>query len=154
MATRDYKKEYKQDLKTGKSGPDSDQHERQRARRSYDAKGVDRAGKDIDHIKPLRKGGKSSGYFRMTEASAGLLAGAQSQAVFLLFMTDDALKRFEASSGWTAGVDGSVAMMNVGANAQITTQTARQEIIGFVLTNAGLMGNLSLNGNRITRLAI
>jgi lipid-binding SYLF domain-containing protein len=102
----------------------------------------------------LRKGGKSSGYFRMTEASAGLLAGAQSQAVFLLFMTDDALKRFEASSGWTAGVDGSVAMMNVGANAQITTQTARQEIIGFVLTNAGLMGNLSLNGNRVTRLAI
>ena len=60
VATRDYKKEYKQDLKTGKSGPDSDQHERQRARRSYDAKGVDRAGKDIDHIKPLRKGGKST----------------------------------------------------------------------------------------------
>jgi len=47
-----------------------------------------------------------------------------------------------------------VSMINVGANAQITTQTARQEIIGFVMTNAGLMGNLSLNGNRITRLAI
>lgn len=61
MATkRDYKKEYQQDLKTGKSGPDSDQHERQRARRAYDAKGIDRTGKDIDHIKPLRKGGKST----------------------------------------------------------------------------------------------
>lgn len=57
---RDYKKEYKQDLKTGKSGPDSDQHERQRARRMYDKKGIDRVGKDIDHITPLRKGGKSS----------------------------------------------------------------------------------------------
>jgi lipid-binding SYLF domain-containing protein len=102
----------------------------------------------------LRKGGKTTGYFRMTEASAGLLAGAQSQAVFILFMTEEALKRFEASSGWTAGVDGSISMLNVGANAQITTQTARQEIIGFVMTNAGLMGSLSLNGNRITRLAI
>ena len=57
---RDYKKEYKQDLKTGKSGPDSAQHERQRARRMYDKMGIDRNGKDIDHIKPLRKGGKST----------------------------------------------------------------------------------------------
>ena len=102
----------------------------------------------------LRKGGKSSGYFRMTEASAGLLAGAQSQAVFILFMTDEALKRFEASSGWTVGADASVSMINVGANAQVTTQTARQEVIGFVMTNAGLMGNVSLNGNRVTRLEI
>lgn len=102
----------------------------------------------------LRAGGKSAGYFRMTEASAGLLAGAQSQAVFILFMTDEALKRFEASRGWTAGADANVSMISVGANAQVTTQTARQEVIGFVMTNAGLMGNVSLNGNRVTRLDI
>ena len=63
MATkrvRDYKKEYQRDLKTGKSGPGSDQSERQRARKAYDAKGIDRTGKDIDHIKPLRAGGKST----------------------------------------------------------------------------------------------
>ena len=71
MATRYYKKEYNQDLKTGKSGPDSAQHERQRARREYDAKGVNRAGKDIDHIKPLRKGGKSTpGNLRLRSKSA------------------------------------------------------------------------------------
>ena len=57
---RPYKKEYQQDLKNGISGPDSRQHERQRARRMYDKKGIDRAGKDIDHVKPLRNGGKSS----------------------------------------------------------------------------------------------
>lgn len=102
----------------------------------------------------LRKGGKTAGYFRMTEASAGLLAGAQSQAVFILFMTDEALKRFEASSGWTVGADASVSMINVGANAQITSQTAQQQVIGFVMTNAGLMGNISLNGNRVTRLSL
>jgi hypothetical protein len=61
MATkRDYKKEYKRDLETGKSGPSSDQHERQRARRAYDKADIARTGKDIDHIKPLRKGGKST----------------------------------------------------------------------------------------------
>ena len=73
MATRkrNYKKEYQQDLTTGKSGPDSDQHERQKARRAYDAKGVDRSGKDIDHIKPLRKGGKTTpGNLRLRSKSA------------------------------------------------------------------------------------
>jgi len=102
----------------------------------------------------LRKGGKTTGYFRMSEGAVGLLAGAQSQAVFILFMTDQALKRFETSSGWTAGADASITMINVGANAQVTTQTAQQEIIGFVMTNAGLMGNISLNGSRITRLTL
>ena len=100
----------------------------------------------------LRQGGKSLGYFRMTEGSVGLLAGAQSQAVFILFMTDETLKNFRASSGWTAGVDGSVALVNVGATGQVTTQTAQQPIIGYVLTNSGLMASLSLNGSRITPL--
>jgi hypothetical protein len=68
---RDYVKEYKRDLQTGKSGPGSDQHERQRARRAYDAKGIDRSGKDIDHVKPLRKGGKSTpGNLRLRSKSA------------------------------------------------------------------------------------
>jgi lipid-binding SYLF domain-containing protein len=102
----------------------------------------------------LRTGGKTTGFYRMTEASVGLLAGAQSQAVFILFMTDEALKRFEASNGWTVGADANVSMINVGANATLNTTTTRQEVIGFVMTNGGLMGNLSLNGNRVTRLPL
>jgi hypothetical protein len=68
---RDYKKEYKRDLETGKSGPGSDQSERQRARKLYDKLGVDRAGKDIDHKTPLRKGGKTTpGNLRLRSKSA------------------------------------------------------------------------------------
>jgi lipid-binding SYLF domain-containing protein len=100
----------------------------------------------------LRRGGKTTGYFRMTEASVGLQAGTGSQAVFILFMTQDALDRFEASRGWTAGVDGSLSLLTVGANARVTTQTGQQPIVGFVLTNSGLRANVSLNGNRITPL--
>lgn len=100
----------------------------------------------------LREAGKTTAFYRMTEASVGLLAGAQSQAVFVLFMTPQALEQFKASRGWTAGADGSIALINVGANARIDTQTVQQPIVGFVLTNAGLMANLSLNGNRFTRL--
>lgn len=53
---RDYKRAY---LLQKKSGETKDQLERQRARRQFDAAGIDRAGKDIDHIKPIRAGGKS-----------------------------------------------------------------------------------------------
>ena len=100
----------------------------------------------------LRKGGMTARYYSMTAASVGLLAGAQSRAVYYLFMTDDALRRFEESSGWTVGADASVAMLSVGANAQVDMTSAQQPVIGFVLTNSGLMANISMDGTRIVRL--
>ena len=102
----------------------------------------------------LRKAGKTTGYFNMTAASVGLLAGAQTKSVFILFMNQEALTRFESGSGWTAGVDGSVALLNAGANVGINTRDAQQPIIGFVLTNAGFMADFSMNGTRINRLSL
>jgi hypothetical protein len=53
---RPYKKEYKQQV-------ERDEHEnrmeRQRARRSYDKKGISRNGKDVAHVKALSKGGSN-----------------------------------------------------------------------------------------------
>lgn len=54
---RDWKKEYQLQKKRGDT---KGQIERQRARRMYDQNGVDRNGKDIDHKKPISKGGKST----------------------------------------------------------------------------------------------
>ncbi|SDP34018.1 Lipid-binding SYLF domain-containing protein [Ralstonia sp. 25mfcol4.1] len=102
----------------------------------------------------LRVANAPVGYYRTTTASFGFLAGAQSKALILMFMTDAALQAFQASSGWTAGVDGSVALATIGANGQIDTNTARAPIVGFVLTNAGLMANLSLEGTKISKLDI
>jgi len=102
----------------------------------------------------LRKGGKTVSYHRTTAGSIGLQAGAQSTAMFLLFMTDDALRRFESSRGWTAGVDASVTMISVGASAQMTTATAQQPVVGYVLSNSGLMAGVTVDGARITRLQL
>ncbi|HJV63262.1 MAG TPA: YSC84-related protein [Albitalea sp.] len=99
----------------------------------------------------LRVGGGSAGYYKLASASVGLIAGAQSRAMFVLFMTQPALDRFRASSGWTAGVDASVAVATVGVNGQIDTKTLQQPVIGFVLTNVGLMANLSLEGARFIK---
>lgn len=54
---RPYKKEYEQQVTRGEHGK---RMERQKARREMDAKGVDRTGKDIDHKKPLSKGGTNA----------------------------------------------------------------------------------------------
>jgi lipid-binding SYLF domain-containing protein len=49
-------------------------------------------------------------------------------------------------------VDASVAVVNVGANAAVDTRSAQQPVVAFVLTNVGLMANLSMDGTRIVPL--
>ena len=100
----------------------------------------------------LRTGSRTAGYYKMVSAAVGLLAGAQSRAVYVLFMTRDALDRFAASNGWTAGVDASVAAATVGANGELDIMALQAPVIGFVLTNAGLMANLSLEGTKFIRI--
>jgi len=102
----------------------------------------------------LRKGGKTVSFHRTTAGSIGLQAGAQSTAMFILFMTEDAMRNFENSRGWTAGVDASVTVLTVGASAQMTTATAQQPVIGYVLSNSGLMAGVSVDGARVTRLQL
>lgn len=53
---RDYKREYETQKARGEH---PDRMERQRARRELDAKGIDRKGKDVAHIKALSKGGSN-----------------------------------------------------------------------------------------------
>jgi len=56
---RPYKHEYQMQKKRGKKEHEN-RMERQRARREYDKKGIDRAGKDIDHVKMLSRGGSNA----------------------------------------------------------------------------------------------
>jgi lipid-binding SYLF domain-containing protein len=67
-------------------------------------------------------------------------------------MTDTALSKFRRSKGWEVGVDGSIALATVGADGVIDSNTLRQPIIGFIFSNKGLMYNLTLEGNKISRL--
>lgn len=99
-------------------------------------------------------GGRPEGFYSTTAASVGLLAGADSKAVYILFMTDEALAKFRASDGWTAGADASISILKAGADAGIDTMTVKQPVVGYVLTNAGLMANVSIDGTKITRLMI
>ncbi|AOR72016.1 hypothetical protein BBJ41_31890 [Burkholderia stabilis] len=102
----------------------------------------------------LRVGGSTVGYYNTSSLSVGLQAGAQSKAIVFLFMTQDALDSFRKSDGWAAGADASVAVVKVGANGAVDTTTATAPVEVLVLTNAGLMGDLSVNGTKVTKLNI
>jgi len=100
----------------------------------------------------LRVGGKSVDYYSTAAASIGFQLGAQSKSVFVVFMQDEALQSFRESNGWKVGVDGSVALIKIGAGASLDTVNVDEPILGFILTNAGLMYNATLEGSKYTKL--
>ncbi|AXK65668.1 hypothetical protein LGM65_17430 [Burkholderia anthina] len=102
----------------------------------------------------LRVGGSTVGYYNTSSLSVGLQAGAQSKAIVFLFMTQDALDEFRGSDGWAAGAGASVALVKMGANGAVDTTTATAPVQVIVLTNAGLMGDVSINGTKVTKLKI
>ncbi|WP_454732483.1 MULTISPECIES: BPSL1445 family SYLF domain-containing lipoprotein [Cupriavidus] len=100
----------------------------------------------------LRVGGSTVGYYSTATASFGPQIGAQSKALVFLFMTPDSLERFRSSEGWAVGGDASVAVLKVGANGNIDSNTATAPVTAFVLTNSGLMAGVTLEGTKVTRL--
>ncbi|MGV8804698.1 MAG: BPSL1445 family SYLF domain-containing lipoprotein [Polaromonas sp.] len=100
----------------------------------------------------LRVGGRSVDYYSTASASFGLQIGAQSKAVIFLFMTQEALDKFRSSQGWTVGADASVAVVKAGANGDVDLNTATQPVNVFVMTNQGLMANLTIEGTKVTKL--
>jgi lipid-binding SYLF domain-containing protein len=100
----------------------------------------------------LRIGGKSVAYYSTAAASIGFQLGAQAKTVILVFLADNALAKFRASDGWEAGVDGSVALVELGAGGSLDTTNIKDDIVGFVFGNKGLMYNLTLEGSKMTKL--
>ncbi|AQT53935.1 MULTISPECIES: YSC84-related protein [Burkholderia cepacia complex] len=100
----------------------------------------------------LRVGGQTTGYYSTITGSIGFQAGIQSRAIVFLFMTEESLARFRNMDGWSAGGDASVAVLKVGANGDIDTSSASNQVNAFVLTNSGLMAGVSLQGTKVTRL--
>ena len=97
-------------------------------------------------------GGNTADYYRIVSGSIGFQFGAQVKREIILFMTQDSLNGFRNSNGWEAGVDGSVALVTLGAGGELDTNTIRNPIIGFIISNKGLMYNLSFEGAKISKI--
>jgi lipid-binding SYLF domain-containing protein len=100
----------------------------------------------------LMIGGQTADYYSTAAASFGLQLGAQVKTVILVFLTKDALDKFRNSAGFEVGADAAVAVVELGAGVDINTLNIQEPIVGFVLSNKGLMYNLTLEGTKITKL--
>lgn len=100
----------------------------------------------------LRVAGKTVDYYRTTAGSFGLQLGAQAKGVVIVFMSADSLQKFRNSEGWKVGVDGSVALIDIGAGKSIDSNNIKDPVVGFVFNSKGLMYNLTLEGSRFTKL--
>jgi lipid-binding SYLF domain-containing protein len=100
----------------------------------------------------LRVGGKNTAYYNLASGSIGFQIGGEAKDIILLFMTDEALKKFQASKGWEVGVDGNVAVINVGGGERVDFTKLKDPIVAFVFDVKGLMADISLKGAKFTRL--
>ena len=100
----------------------------------------------------LRVGGSTVAYYRTASGSVGFQLGAQAKSIVIAFMTREALDKFRNSEGWKVGVDGSVALVDVGIGKRIDSQNIRDPVVGFIFGSKGLMYNLTLEGTKISRL--
>jgi len=103
----------------------------------------------------LRIGGKTVEYYSIAAGSVGFQIGAQKMNLILVFMQDEALKKFRTSSGWKAGVDGTVAFIEVGKEKSFDTvniKDPKDPIVAFFFSHKGLMAAATIEGTKFTKL--
>jgi lipid-binding SYLF domain-containing protein len=100
----------------------------------------------------LREGGKTVGYYSLVAGSLGYQIGAEKYDLVIIFTTDEALKKFQNSEGWEAGVNAEVTVVDTGVDLPASTLTSQHPILGFVFEQKGLMAGVSVKGAKFTKI--
>jgi lipid-binding SYLF domain-containing protein len=101
----------------------------------------------------LRVGGKSVDYYKMEVGSAGFQAGYQKANFIFIFLTQEALDSFRASSGWGAGVDAGITVVDASTpTVSADTLKSKSAVVAFAFGKEGLMGGWSGKGTKFTKL--
>ena len=100
----------------------------------------------------LRVNGATVNYYSIASASVGITLGVARHSEVILFMTQDSLNKFTASQDWSVGADTSFALVSKGAGGQYDSATLNKPILGFIFGEKGLIGDLSFEGSKITKI--
>lgn len=96
--------------------------------------------------------GKIVNRYALSGASIGASLGISEHSEIILFMTPEAANKFERSHGWTMDAEAGAALPARGADVQYDSETLRRPVISVVLGEHGLIGDLSLEGSKITQI--
>jgi lipid-binding SYLF domain-containing protein len=101
----------------------------------------------------LQESGKTVGYYSISGASIGLTLGVSRHSEVILFDSPEARDKFVNGGDWSIGADASVAVMKKGAGGDYDSQTLKKPVLAFVFGEKGLMGDASLQGAKISKIA-
>ncbi len=101
----------------------------------------------------LRIKSKTVDYYNTIGGSFGFQMGGQIKTSYLFFMEPLALEEFRAASGWTGGLDASVAFITLGKDGSIDTTKINKPIMAFVTDQKGLMYTLTLGLAKFNKIS-
>jgi len=100
----------------------------------------------------LQVDGVTVDYYSTTKISGGLQIGAQQYAHVLFFMTEDALRDFRRSNGWTAGANLEYVITNKGDSISTDTSTLLSPVLAAIFAQAGFRVGATLEGSKYNRI--
>ncbi|MGG5818938.1 YSC84-related protein [Falsiroseomonas sp. HW251] len=98
----------------------------------------------------LVRNGAIESYYQIRGLSVGLLAGAQTGGLAMMFMNENALATLRRNDGWQVGTGPSVVALDMGLQANASSTTLTEAVYAISFNQQGLMASLSLDGTRIT----
>ena len=101
----------------------------------------------------LLEHGNTSGYYSISGASIGATLGVSHHSEVVIFNTQTARDKFVNGQDWSIGADASVAVAKTGAGGNYDTTTLQKPVLAFVFGEKGLMGDASLAGAKISKIA-
>lgn len=100
----------------------------------------------------IRDTGEISGYYQSAAASYGLEAGVQEFGYALFFMDNSAFKNIDKTGGWELGTAPNLTVLDKGAAGSLTNATLNKGTYAVFFNQRGLMGGISLQSSKITRI--
>lgn len=101
----------------------------------------------------LLEHGNTSGYYSISGASIGATLGVSHHSEVVIFNTQTARDKFVNGQDWSIGADASVAVAKTGVGGNYDTTTLQKPVLAFVFGEKGLMGDASLAGAKISKIA-
>ncbi|MGD9419361.1 MAG: YSC84-related protein [Verrucomicrobiota bacterium JB025] len=100
----------------------------------------------------IRDTGEISGYYQSFAASYGLEAGVQTFGYALFFMDDSSFANIGRTGGWELGTAPNLTVIDTGTAGNISNATLNKGTYAIFFDQKGLMGGISVQGSKITRI--
>jgi lipid-binding SYLF domain-containing protein len=100
----------------------------------------------------LQIDGATVGYYSVSAGSVGLTVGVAKHSEIIMFMTKQALDKFQATNGWSIGADAGITMVSASANGTYDSKIENKPILAFQFSDKGLLGDLSIEGEKVSQI--